>query len=157
MPARIDIADRTLPRLVRGVAVLALGLGALTACGGGSGNSGSAATTSSAAASSTAASESSGGGQSQAQSLTATETNFAITFDKTDLTAGSYDIKVVNKGSATHNLVVEEDGTVKAKTDSLAPGASATLTVDLDAGEYVFYCSIDGHRAMGMELTVQVK
>jgi uncharacterized cupredoxin-like copper-binding protein len=155
VPARIDIADRTLPRLVRGAAVLALGLGALTACGGSSDNSGSAATTSSAAASSTAASESSGGGQ--AQSLTATETNFKITFDKTDLTAGSYDITVDNKGSATHNLVVEEDGTVKAKTDSLAPGASATLTVDLDAGEYVFYCSIDGHRAMGMELTVQVK
>jgi uncharacterized cupredoxin-like copper-binding protein len=156
VPARIDIADRTLPRLVRGVAVLALGLGALTACGGSSDNSGSAATTSSsAAASSTAASESSGGGQSQ--SLTATETNFKITFDKTDLTAGSYDITVDNKGSATHNLTVEEDGTVKAKTDNLAPGASATLTVDLDAGEYVFYCSIDGHRAMGMELTVQVK
>lgn len=28
---------------------------------------------------------------------------------------------------------------------------------DLDAGEYVFYCAIDGHRAMGMEITVQVR
>ena len=52
---------------------------------------------------------------------------------------------------------MEEDGTVKAATDNLAPGASTTLTVDLDAGEYVFYCSIGNHRAMGMELTVQVK
>ena len=147
---------RTLPRLATGAAFLALGLAGLTACGGSSDNSGSASTSSSASASSTTASESSSGGQSQAQSLTATETNFKITFDKTDLTAGSYDIKVVNSGSATHNLTVEEDGAVKASTDNLAPGQSATLTVDLDAGQYVFYCSIDGHRAMGMELTVQV-
>jgi uncharacterized cupredoxin-like copper-binding protein len=28
---------------------------------------------------------------------------------------------------------------------------------DLDAGEYVFYRAIDGHRAMGMEITVQVR
>jgi FtsP/CotA-like multicopper oxidase with cupredoxin domain len=27
---------------------------------------------------------------------------------------------------------------------------------DLDAGEYVFYCPIGNHRAMGMELTVEV-
>jgi plastocyanin len=157
VPARSDIVDRTLPRLARGLAVLALGLGGLTACGGGSDSGGSASTTSSAAATSTEASQSSGDGQSQAKSLTATETNFKIAFDSTDLTAGTYDIKVVNSGSATHNLTVEEDGTVKAHTDNLAPGDTATLTVDLDAGEYVFYCSIDNHRAMGMELTAQVK
>jgi uncharacterized cupredoxin-like copper-binding protein len=28
---------------------------------------------------------------------------------------------------------------------------------DLDAGEHVFYRAIDGHRAMGMEITVQVR
>jgi plastocyanin len=28
---------------------------------------------------------------------------------------------------------------------------------DLDAGEHVFYCAIDSHRAMGMEITVQVR
>ena len=64
---------------------------------------------------------------------------------------------MVNNGSATHDLAVEEDGTIKATSDKLAPGESTTLTVDLDAGEYVFYCSIDSHRAMGMEITVQVK
>ena len=47
MPARIDPRDGTLPRLARGLAVLAIGLGALTACGGNSGNSNDAASSSS--------------------------------------------------------------------------------------------------------------
>jgi plastocyanin len=158
VPARIDHRDRTVPRLARGVAVLALGLGALTACGGNSGSDAGSTTaaTSSEAPASTGASESSGGSQSQAQSLTATETNFTIALDSTDLKAGTYDITVVNNGSSTHNLTVEEDGTTKATSDNLAPGESTTLTVDLDAGEYVFYCAIGNHRAMGMELTVPV-
>ena len=42
MPARIPV-PRTLPRLASGVAVLALGLAGLTACGGGDSGSSSAA------------------------------------------------------------------------------------------------------------------
>jgi plastocyanin len=30
------------------------------------------------------------------------------------------------------------------------------VSVALAPGEYVFYCSVGNHRAMGMELTVQV-
>ena len=158
MPARIDPRPRTLPRLARGVAVLALGLGALTACGGDSDDGDAAATTTSAAAETTTeATESApAAGGEQAQALTATEENFSISLDKDTLTAGTYEITVVNNGSATHDLAVEEDGTTEATSDSIAPGASTTLTVDLDAGEYVFYCTIGNHRAMGMEITVQV-
>jgi len=159
VPARIDPRPRTLPRLASGVAVLALGLGALTACGGDSDDGDAAATTTSAAAETTTeATESSpaAGGESQTQALTATEENFSISLDKDTLTAGTYEITVVNKGGAPHALAVEEDGTTEASSDSIAPGESTTLTVDLDAGEYVFYCSIGNHRAMGMEITVQV-
>jgi plastocyanin len=158
VPARIDPRPRTLPRLACGVAVLALGLGALTACGGDSDDGNAAATTSAAAETTTEATESSpaAGGETQAQALTATEENFSISLDKDTLTAGTYEITVVNNGSATHDLAVEEDGTTEATSDSIAPGESTTLTVDLDAGEYVFYCSIGNHRAMGMEITVQV-
>jgi plastocyanin len=160
VPARIDPRPRTLPHLARGVAVLALGLGALTACGGNSdaGDAAATTTTSSAAETTTGATESSAasGGASQTQALTATEDNFSISLDKDTLTAGTYEITVVNKGSATHDLAVEEDGTTEEQTDSIAPGGSTTLTVDLDPGEYVFYCTIGNHRAMGMEITVQV-
>jgi plastocyanin len=158
VPARIDPRPRTLPRLARGVAVLALGLGALTACGGDSGDGDAAATTttSSAAETTTGATESSAAGEGQAMALTATEENFSISLDQENLTAGTYEITVVNNGSATHDLAVEKDGTTGATSDSIAPGGSTTLTVDLDAGEYVFYCTIGNHRAMGMEITVQV-
>ena len=136
MPARVDTRARMRPRLTRSLVVLAVGLAGLTACGGGDSGSGSASgatTESEQPSSSTADSSSAGGGAAQA--LTATETNFAIALDRTDLTAGTYDITVVNNGSATHDLAVEEDGTTEAKSDSIGPGEKTTLTVDLDAGE----------------------
>jgi plastocyanin len=150
---------RTLPLLA--TAALALGLAGLTACGGGSNSaasSTSSAASSSAASSSaeTSASASSDSGGS-AQALTATEQDFSISLDQKTLKAGSYTITVVNNGSSTHDLAVEEDGTTKATSDKVGPGEKTTFTVDLDAGKYVFYCSIDGHRAMGMEKTVQVQ
>jgi plastocyanin len=155
VPARIPV-PRTLPRLASGVAVLALGLAGLTACGGDSGSSSTAGATSESASSSSSAAASSSDGSSEAEAITATEADFSIALDQDSLTAGTYAITVVNNGSATHDLAVEEDGTTKATSDKIGPGESTTLTVDLDAGEYVFYCSIGNHRAMGMEITVPV-
>ena len=158
-------SHRTLPRLT-GAAVLTLGLAGLTACGGSSSGSSAASTrTSGSAVSSSAessasessASESSAsGGSAEADALTATEKDFSISLSEDHVKAGSYTITVVNDGNATHDLAVEEDGTTKATSDSISPGESATLKVDLDAGEYVFYCSIGNHRSMGMETNVSV-
>jgi plastocyanin len=145
--------------------VLALGLGGLTACGGSGSAASSTSSTSQAPASSSADSSggqsaasgsSASGGSAEAQALTATEQDFSISLNEDHLTAGSYTITVVNKGSSTHDLAIEEDGTTKAKSDTIGPGASTTLTVDLDAGKYVFYCSVGNHRAMGMAKTVSV-
>jgi len=146
------------PRLAPGVAVLALGLAGLTACGGSSdaGSSSAASSTSASAPSSSSVAASSSSGEAEAEKITATEADFSIKLDEDSLKAGTYTITVVNNGSATHDLAVEEDGTTKAKSDKIGPGQSTTLTVDLDAGQYVFYCSVGNHRAMGMELTVQV-
>jgi plastocyanin len=153
---------RSLPRRATGAAVLALALGGLTACGGSDSGStaaagstsGSAATSSSAESPASGSSTSSGSGEAEA--LTATETNFTISLDEDHLKAGHYAITVVNDGNATHNLAVEEDGKTEATSDSIGPGESTTLTVDLDAGKYTFYCSIGNHRAMGMEIDVTV-
>lgn len=159
MPARIPFS-RTLPRLATGAAVLALGLGGLTACGSDNTSSASDFTSATSSAgdssSSSSAASSSSGGSAEAEAITATEENFSISLDEDTLKAGTYTITVVNNGNATHDLAVEEDGTTKATSDKIGPGQSTTLTVDLDAGEYVFFCSIGNHRAMGMELTVQV-
>jgi plastocyanin len=158
-PIRIH---RTLPRLASGAAVLALGLAGLTACGdSGSGSDSAASSTSESTPASSAETSASGssasGGSAEAEAITATEQDFSISLDEDQLKAGSYTITVVNNGSATHDLAVEEDGTTKATSDKVGPGEKTTFTVDLDAGEYVFYCSVGNHRAMGMEKTVQVQ
>ena len=152
MPARIDPRNRTLPRLMSGVAVLALGLGALSACS--SNGSGASASTSTAESSAAGTSAS---GATQGQSITATEADFSISLDQDTLAAGSYTVQVVNDGNATHDLVVEQGGNDIAKSDSIGPGDTTTLTVDLKPGQYVFYCSIGNHRSMGMEKTVTVQ
>ena len=150
----------SLPRLATGAAVLALGLGGLTACGGG-GSGSSAATTSTTASSATSSSaDSSGsadsGSASETEALKATETNFKIKLDEDHVKAGSYTITVVNDGEATHDLAVEQNGTTVARSDSIGPGEKTTLKVDLTPGQYVFFCSIGNHRAMGMETDVTV-
>jgi plastocyanin len=161
VPARIDARDRTLPRLATGLAVLALGLAGLTACGGdsSSGDDGAAATSSSEAPATTEATGSSSpaaGGASESEAITATEADFSISLDEDMLPAGDYEITVENNGRASHDLVVERDGNDVAGSDLIGPGESGTVTVTLEPGEYVFYCSVGNHRAMGMELTVQV-
>jgi plastocyanin len=168
VPTRIR-SHRRLPRLGSAAALLALGLAGLTACGGSDSGSDSASGTTSESASTSSSAESSASdlsssasngsasnGSAEAEAITATEADFSISLDEDTLKAGTYAITVVNNGNATHDLAVEEDGTTKAASDKIGPGESTTFTVDLDAGEYVFFCSIGNHRAMGMELTVQV-
>ena len=148
-----------------GAAAVALAL-ALSGCSGGSG--GEAMTTgtppSSEAESTTGAvtpspeadSTTGAADQAEAQTVTATEAEMYIELSSEDFTAGSYTFEVVNEGSATHDFVVERDGADVAATERLDPGGTTTLTVDLEPGEYVFYCSVGNHRAAGMEVTVTV-
>lgn len=143
----------------RGVPLLVAGLVALTACGGSDEEGGDAAapsSTSTSSAPSSAGGPSSAPAEDGATSPTASLVDFAIELDETELAAGEYEFEVVNDGSASHDLVVERDGEDVAATEVLDPGGSETLSVTLEPGEYVFYCSVGTHRSMGMELTVTV-
>ena len=163
--------------------VLALGLGLLSGCSDDGGTSADAATASShaegehsespsASASGEATPSSSAAGGSaapesaaptseaappvEAQTVTATEGEMFIELSQDSFSPGEVTIEVVNEGNATHDLVVERDGSDVAATQNIAPGASATLEVTLEEGDYVFYCSVANHRAMGMETDVTV-
>jgi nitrite reductase (NO-forming) len=64
------------------------------------------------------------------------------------------EIKVTNKGNLQHDFVVED---TDYKTKLLNAGESETITVNLKAGDYVYYCNVPGHREAGMEGKLTVK
>ena len=57
---------------------------------------------------------------------------------------------------AFHDVAVEKNGQELAKTE-LITGETTSVTADLQPGEYVFYCSVPGHREAGMQGTLSVK
>ena len=120
--------------------------------GGGSGDSSGAEGN---GADTGAASSGGGGGGATKLKLT-TDPGGALKFDKTELTAkpGKVTITMDNPSDVPHAVEVEGNGVEKA-TKTLT-GGSASLTVDLKAGKYEFYCPVDGHREAGMEGTLTV-
>lgn len=143
------------PRRIAGPLLVTAALAVLAGCGGGGGSSAGGTATASTTTGS-GSSSSAGGSASRSQSLTATEADFSIDLDQDTLAAGTYEVTVVNQGSATHDLVVERDGADVAQSDTIRPGDTSGFTVTLEPGTYVFYCSIGNHRAMGMQTEVTV-
>lgn len=70
--------------------------------------------------------------------------------------AGTVTISFANMSPLPHNMTIAQGTTVLGATPTFQGGAK-TLTLKLAPGTYVFYCSVPGHRAAGMEgkLTVQ--
>jgi plastocyanin len=125
----------------------ALALG-LAACGGGN----EAATTGGGATTATG-----GGGGGETLQLAA-DPSGALKFDKTSLeaTAGNVTIDFTNDSSLPHDVKLQGPGVDGEGTDKIT-GSSTSVTLDLQPGEYTFYCSVDGHRAAGMEGKLVVK
>jgi uncharacterized cupredoxin-like copper-binding protein len=84
------------------------------------------------------------------------ETEFALDPSSVRIDeAGTVTFSVTNNGSMEHALEVEGQG-VEEESDTIAPGETAELTVDLTDGSYEIYCPVDGHREQGMEGTLTV-
>jgi plastocyanin len=93
-----------------------------------------------------------GGGES----ITISETEFALDPADPTVAAGEVTITAVNDGGILHNLEVEGNG-VEEITNDLDPGQSDELTIDLEPGEYEIYCAIGTHAEQGMEGTLTVE
>jgi uncharacterized cupredoxin-like copper-binding protein len=89
------------------------------------------------------------------QSVSVSEVDFKIRLPETTLKAGKYSFDVQNEGKVPHNLVIQGTGVDEATSD-LAPGSSESLTVELKPGTYDFFCSIPGHKQLGMDQKVTV-
>jgi plastocyanin len=69
--------------------------------------------------------------------------------------AGTVTITMANMSPLEHNVTVAEGSKVLGATPTFK-GGTRTLTLKLKPGKYVFYCSVPGHRAAGMEGTLNV-
>ncbi len=128
------------------VLVLAAFVLALSACGGGSSSS-----------STTPATTGGGGGGGGSTVKISADPSGALKYEQTDVsaTAGSITIDFTNMSSLPHDVTIEGNGASGA-TDQITDSTTST-TVDLEPGTYTFFCSVDGHRAAGMEGTLTVK
>jgi mono/diheme cytochrome c family protein len=75
-------------------------------------------------------------------------------------TAGPVTISMTNMSGIMHNLAIQEGtgptGTIVGKTPISSSGTHS-ITVNLKAGTYTFFCQVPGHRAAGMSGTLTVK
>jgi plastocyanin len=144
-------------KLVLMAALGALSSLALAACGGGSSSSSTtpAASSSSTTSSTTAAGGGGGGGTINVEA----DPGGNLAYTQTSLTAnaGSDTIDFNNPASLPHNVTIEDSsGKTVGATDTIS-GSKTSTTVDLKAGTYTFFCSVDSHRQAGMEGTLTVK
>jgi uncharacterized cupredoxin-like copper-binding protein len=132
---------RVVPLFAAGLAVLVAGCGSSSSSSPSTSGSAPAATTTSTTSSSKPAS-----------TLILTETEFKITpSSPTAAKGGSLKVTVKNSGATAHALTVNAPSGPVSSGD-IAPGASATITVDISkAGSYTFVCPIDGHARLGMK------
>lgn len=81
-----------------------------------------------------------------------------LAFDTDTLDAGSGEVTISfdNPAKIEHDVAIEQDGDEIVKSDLVSDG-STKVTTDLEPGQYVFYCTVPGHREAGMEGTLTVK
>jgi mono/diheme cytochrome c family protein len=69
---------------------------------------------------------------------------------------GALTITSPNDSSVDHNIALEGNG-VNEEGPVVNNGGVSDIEVDLEAGEYTFFCSVEGHREGGMEGTLKVE
>ncbi|HEX6651828.1 MAG TPA: hypothetical protein VF072_03730 [Thermoleophilaceae bacterium] len=84
---------------------------------------------------------------------------FALTLSRPLVGKGSVRVELRNIGEDPHNLVVSPEGTHTplASFSTIDPGTYERKTVALDPGRYQLWCSLEGHEAKGMSVTLRVQ
>lgn len=71
--------------------------------------------------------------------------------------AGPITIDYTNPSPVPHNVAVESGGETLGEGATVTDGEVSTAEVELEPGDYVFYCAVPGHRESGMEGTLTVE
>jgi plastocyanin len=101
--------------------------------------------------------EDTGGGGGGETLMLAADPGGDLSFDQTELSAaaGALTIELMNESGIPHNVEVEGNG-VEEVSETITEG-STSLNLDLEPGEYTYYCAVPGHREGGMEGTLTVE
>jgi plastocyanin len=130
--------------LLPGLAAL---LVVLSGCGGGYGDS---AGDNRAAAATTAT----GAEQADESHLTISAGDLFFKPKEATAPAGRIEVTYVNDGQIEHTLLIEGKKDLNLKVEK---GGEDKGSVELQPGDYTFYCDVPGHRSAGMELKVHVQ
>lgn len=81
-----------------------------------------------------------------------------IAYDKAALTSkpGEVTIDFDNPSQISHDVAIVKGSQEIAKSDLIAQ-SKTSVSADLAAGKYTFFCTVPGHREAGMEGTLTVK
>ena len=82
----------------------------------------------------------------------------ALRFDKTRaaVLAGRVTVTLANESAVQHNVTIARDSKTLGATKTIAESTDR-FTLQLAPGDYVFFCSVPGHRQSGMQGTLTVK
>jgi plastocyanin len=96
-----------------------------------------------------------GGSAGDADVVVTAQDPFEFAPEQATAEAGQVTVGLVNEASSRHTLTFEgREADLGLAADA---GDADSGTIQLEAGEYVYYCDLPGHREAGMEgiLTVQ--
>jgi plastocyanin len=152
---------------IRGRATAALLTAGVLVAGCGSSSSSTTSATESTASSTTASTTAAGSSSAPGAASTgaaqvvklAADPSGGLSYNTTTLTAhpGKVTIEFTNSAPLEHNVTVASgSGTTEGATPTFSGGAKS-LTLNLKAGTYTFFCSVPGHRQAGMQGTLTVK
>jgi mono/diheme cytochrome c family protein len=80
----------------------------------------------------------------------------AYVTDKASAPAGPLKVRMTNKSSVQHDIAIEGNG-ASGKGPVVDNGGVSEFTADLKPGQYTYFCTVQGHRAAGMQGTLTVK
>lgn len=109
----------------------------------------------------TGAASNAGDGQARASArsaIQATGREFRITLSKKTVKPGSLRVEFVNFGEDDHDLAITRNGSSYTRTmNEIRPKERDVAVFNVRRGSYVFWCTIDNHKGLGMRATLRVK
>jgi plastocyanin len=148
--------------MIASLSIVSVALLALAGCGSGKSSTptapASSSTSTSISASSTQAPASSRSSGAQDLALAANPEG-QLSYNTKTLTAkpGKVTIDFTNMSPLMHNMNVESSSGHTLGSTPTFQGSTKSVTLDLTAGTYKFFCSVPGHRQAGMEGTLVVR